>query len=242
MFHSFKCRGGLALAGACGLAVACSDSTSGFDRATDAGAPADANTTNVTVQQESGTDSGSPPDGDAGCTIITPSALKLTNSQFTPTRFSGDLVENLGAPNHADDAGVYPWDRIHIDLSDPGVVGAGPVDLGAGDQSNTSTCKECVRVYEDFSVSGASLVVSKVYFQASGTMTVEVRSVNDAGIVNGAQGTLKNVVLREVMQGDGGLPGPLPPGRAPSTAISGGACLVIPSSAFRLGLVDGGVP
>jgi hypothetical protein len=200
----------------------------------DASSATDAPTDEGDAQTSS--DSGSDANADAGdgCTVIGVSEFALSVSQFTPNRAAGTVTPPLGQATT--EAGAPLLDRFYLEFNQYDGPLNTPIALGTGDNANFPSCKQCVRVYEDFNPQG--FTVGHVYFATSGTLTLERIAGTDGGNpLTATKGTFSNVKLEEVEPEteEGSIL------RGPYKRAASGKCLRLPSLAFEAPMAaDGG--
>jgi hypothetical protein len=213
------------------LAVACSDDETTNGTTSDAGS--DRSTTDTGVadtggKTDSATDSGGGGDADAeaeagdGCTVInlTPPAAKSTAPGFAGRRITVRIAPNLG---ELPDGATVNLDRGHFDIWDL----AAPVNQArslSGDNAKGETCKECLAIYEDFTV--GDLSKTTFYFAQSGTVTFKTLTTSDGG-VDTVKAEFANVRLDQVTMDDGLVP------HGKTTKVTGGKCLRINASTIE---------
>lgn len=119
----------------------------------------------------------------------------------------------VGVPEPA--LGTAVPDEFQIQLYEfTGKQAPGTFDLGAGKETNFSTCSHCVAVFEDMNAEG---VAARYFFQESGTLVLTVNPTPTTGEV---KGRLEKVKLVEVTIDYAGK-------TYVSTPVPGGACLEI---------------
>jgi hypothetical protein len=88
----------------------------------------------------------------------------------------------------------------------------GTFDLGSGNNSNYSTCEQCILVYEDMFAG----IPQKTFFQTGGTMTIDPNTIPGTAADVGL--SWSNVTLAEVT---------INPDTFVSTLVPGGGCYAI---------------
>ncbi|MBK7399776.1 MAG: hypothetical protein IPJ34_26855 [Myxococcales bacterium] len=175
-----------------------------------------------------GSESGGAATADTGAADVTADADAATDS--APAACKKLVVKNLirdpefgkpgenysalvGVPEPALGTGVA--DEFQIQLYEfTSKQAPGTFDLGAGKETNFSTCSHCVAVFEDMNAEG---VAARYFFQESGTLVLTVNPTPTTGEV---KGRLEKVKLVEVTIDYAGK-------TYKSTPVPGGACLEI---------------
>lgn len=168
---------------------------------------------------------------DAGADVaVTDTAITDAAGDAAPTACKKLVVKNLirdpefgkpgenysalvGVPEPA--LGTTVPDEFQIQLYEfTGKQAPGTFDLGAGKETNFSTCSHCVAVFEDMNAEG---VAARYFFQTSGTLVLSVNPTPTTGEVKGRLEKLKLVEVTIDYAGKTYV----------STPVPGGACLEV---------------
>lgn len=188
--------------------LACGDSSTGAGGSSSSGTTASGTTASGTAGTT--VTGSSTSTGASGCIELTVPKLAL----ITPKPADGDY--DYGAMTNA--IGGAAGDQLEIDLFNG--LDTPTVDIATDNKNkNPSTCEACGYVFQD----GSGPTAAKIYYQESGTITLDVPNFGNQLGVQPNSVTLTNVTYREVTLGTAG-------DLHSATPVAGGACVHVASA------------
>ena len=146
----------------------------------------------------------------------TPTPVECTGFSIEPETFKYNEVKGIYTakiPDIGTDESLEDELRISFPYAETSPVTAGSYDLNSTNNQNLSTCRECVRVFQDIKADGTP---TKQFFQKGGTLTIE-----QVDSFNGIKGSLKanfmEVTISTDSAGDHSIP------------VNNGACFELES-------------